>query len=376
MKFLKFFLAFIQLSTINLAAITLETVYAESGSQTTQRTYIEEIEKAPLILGNDDLGNNSLQESIYNLLNNAQDSILIISFTFSDPEVIRIVNQKASEGIDVLLIIDRDHLNFNGQLYHSIKIGTRLSGEGHLHHKMLVVDHKYIWLGSANFTQSAFTSSKNLAIAFFSPEIAGHLYQEALDIASSSRRINSQPLSCSLENQRLELYLLPHNPPENPRFIETTMNDIAKQKLISLIDNANHNIKISVDVWTYKDASRSVINAMKRGVKVDVVVGSRADEAVKMLIQSGIDVKQGKNLHYKCMLVDNRILLNGSPNWSMNAFSRSDESFIVLYDLTEEQLESLEGPLKAAGLPLSAHFNAIGVYTKFFKTRELELLSA
>lgn len=360
MKFLICFLIFLQLLTVNLEAVPLSPVYAQSASQITENAFIEDIEQTPLILGNYDLSYNSLQESVYELLNNAQDSILIISFTFSDPKVIQIVNQKASEGIDVQLIIDRDHLNFNGQLLHpSIKISTRLHGEGHLHHKILVADHKYIWLGSANFTQSAFTSSKNLAIAFFSAEIGAVLYQEALDIASSSPRVNIKPLSCSFGDQPLELYLLPHNAPEAPRSIETAMNEMGKQKLISLIENAKHHIKISVDVWTYKDASRAVINAMKRGVKVDVVVGSTADEAVKMLIQGGINVKQGKNLHYKFMLIDHEIFLNGSPNWSMNAFSRSDESFIVLYNLTEKQLQSLEGTLKVAGLPIPMHYNEV-----------------
>jgi phosphatidylserine/phosphatidylglycerophosphate/cardiolipin synthase-like enzyme len=284
---------------------------------------------------------------------------LILSFTFSDPEVIRIVNQKASEGIDVQLIIDRDHMGFNGQLHPSIKIGTRALGEGHLHHKILVVDHAYIWLGSANFTTSAFTNSKNLSIGFYSPEIGVQLYQEALDIASSNPRVSSGFLSCSFGDQRLELYVLPYNAPEAPRPTETTMNEMGKQKLLSLIDKAKQHIKISVDVWTYKDASRAVINAMNRGVKVDVVVGGLNDEAVKMLIKSGVNVKQGRNLHHKFLLVDHEILLNGSPNWSMNAFSRSDESFIVLYDLTEKQLKDLEGALQAAGLPLSMHFNEV-----------------
>lgn len=338
-------------------AQALETVV--QFQQKAAGAFTQDIEQTPLILGNADLSYNSLQESAYELLNNAQKSILIISFTFSDPEVIRIVNQKASEGINVQLIIDRDHLNFNGQLHPSIKIDTRLQGEGHLHHKILVVDQEYIWLGSANFTQNAFTGDKNLAIAFFSPEIGAQLFQEALDIASSNPRVSTKPLSCSFGDQPLELYLLPHNAPEAPSSIETAMNEMGKQKLISLIENAKHHIKISVAVWTYKDASRAVINAMKRGVKVDVVVGSTADEAVKMLIQSGVNVKPGPHLHYKFMLVDHEIFLNGSPNWSMNAFSRSDESFIVLYNLTEKQLQSLEGPLKTAGLPIPMHFNDV-----------------
>lgn len=322
---------------------------------------IEGIKQSPLILSNHDLSDNSLQGSVYELLNNANHSILIISFTFSDPEIIQIVNQKAADGLDVQLIIDRDHLTINGQLHPSIKIGTRAQGEGHLHHKLLVVDHEYIWLGSSNFTKNALTNAKNLAIAFYSPEIGAELYQEAYDIASSSPRTSNKTFSCLIENQLLELFLLPHNAPEAPRPIETAMNENGKQKLLSLIDNAHHHIKIAVDVWTYKDASKAVINAHKRGVKVDIVVGSTAEDAVKMLIQSGVPVKQGKNLHYKFMLVDHETLLNGSPNFSMNAFSRSDESFIVLYDLTTKQIQFFEAVLKAAGLPIPMHSNEMEV---------------
>jgi phosphatidylserine/phosphatidylglycerophosphate/cardiolipin synthase-like enzyme len=325
---------------------------------TAQKTFIEGIEHSAIIFSNHDLKDNSLQGSAYELISKAQSSILILSFTFSDPDVIQIINQKASEGIDVQLILDRDHLNgLSRQLHPSIQIGTRREGEGHLHHKIIVVDREYIWLGSGNFTPNSFKTAKNLSIGLFSPEIGYHLHQEASDIASSNSRVSKTPLSCAYGNQLLELYVLPHNAPEAPRYAETMMNEAGKQKLIDLIDQAKHHLKISVDVWTYKDASRAVIDAMRRGVQVDLVVGNVAEEAVKMMIQNGIKVKQGENLHYKFMLVDDKILLNGSPNWSMNAFSRSDESFIVLYDLTEEQLKALEGPLKEAGLPVSLHLN-------------------
>ncbi len=348
MNFRRCFLALAYLLAINLEAVPLAAV----------GTHIKRIEHAPLILSNHDLSHNSLQESVYELLNNAESSILILSFTFSDPKIIQIINQKASEGIKVQLVIDRDHLSeFKEQLYPSIQLGTRAQGEGHLHHKILVVDDEYIWLSSANFTPGGFTTSKNLAIGFVSKNIGTQIHQEAFDIVASNQRIGATPLSCLYGNQLLELYLLPHNDPEASRPIETKMNELGKQKLISLIDNAQHHIKISVDAWTYKDASRAVINAVQRGVQVDIVVGDVTGEAVKMMAQVGVKVKQGKNLHHKFMVVDHTILLNGSPNWSMNAFSRSDESFIVLYDLTQEQLKALEGSLETAGLPTAMHFN-------------------
>jgi phosphatidylserine/phosphatidylglycerophosphate/cardiolipin synthase-like enzyme len=327
-------------------------------SRPVETQFIEGIENFPLVLGNHQLDRNSLQGSVYELLHKAQSSILMLSFTFSDPEVIKIINHKASEGIDVQLIIDRDHLSESKNLLHpSIKVGTREQGEGHLHHKILVVDYEYVWLGSANFTSNSFKFSKNLAIGFFSPEMGAALYQEALDIASSNPRQRIEPLSCSYGDQQLELYILPHDRPEAPGSSETKMNEMGKQKLLSLIASAKHHIKISVDVWTYKDVSRAVIQAKQRGIQIDVVVGNTADEAVKMLIQHNIPVKQGRNLHQKFILIDDETLLNGSMNWSMNAFSRNDESFIVLYKLIPEQLEVLKGALKAAGLPIAVDCN-------------------
>lgn len=324
--------------------------------------YTADIQQSPLILSNHDNTSNSLEGSVHELLNRAETAILMISFTFSEPDLIRILNEKAVEGVEVKVMIDRAHIGGLRALLHpTIEISTRGEGEGHLHHKILVVDRALISVSSGNFTASSFRNLKNVAIAFFSPELAHEIYQEALAIASSGARLASGPFTCRYQDQLLELYLLPHNEPVTSRPVETSMNELAKQKLIHLIDQAKHHIKISVALWTCKDASRAILSAKQRGVQVDITTGDLTGDAVKMMIDQGIHVMQGRQLHHKFMLVDDKILLNGSPNWSMNAFSRSDESFIVLYDITEKQLKDLEGALKAAGLTTSLYFNSIEI---------------
>ncbi len=303
------------------------------------QSFIERVEHTPLILSNHDVNQNTLNESVYELIDQAQSSILLMSFTFSDPTLISILNQKASEGIDIHLVIDRDHIgSLTAILHPSIKISTRQTGEGHVHHKIIVVDRVYIWLGSANFTPNSLVGSKNLAIGCYSPEIGKELYQEAAYIVSQGQRKGITPLFCYYENQLLELYVLPHNQPERPSLVETSINEIAKQKLISLFDNAQHHINVSIEQLTFKDASRALIRAHQRGVVVEVFTPHLNDDAVKLLIKEGVNVKLGRNIHHKFALIDNKILLNGSPNWSMNAFSRSDESFIVLNNISPEQI--------------------------------------
>lgn len=131
------------------------------------------------------------------------------------------------------------------------------------------------------------------------------------------------------------------------------MNEIAKQKLISLFDNAKHHINVSIEQLTFKDASRALIRAHQRGVIVEVFTPHLNEEAVKLLITEGMPVKLGQNIHHKFALIDNKVLLNGSPNWSMNAFSRSDESFIVLNDMSVEQLAVMNSVWQSiSGKPL------------------------
>lgn len=216
MKIFTLFLTALHLITFTIESAPLPPPTIQTPKDSSKHNFINEIEKAPLILSNHDLEDNTLQDSLHDLLNHAQESILIISFSLTDSEVIRILNQKASEGIEVLLVIDRDHLHFKETLHPSIKIETRSHGEGHLHHKILVVDHQYIWLGSANFTPSCLTHTKNLVIAFNNPEIGAQLHQEALNMTSSIPRAVYNDLSCIFGDQRLELYLLPHNAPEAP----------------------------------------------------------------------------------------------------------------------------------------------------------------
>lgn len=312
-----------------------------------EQSILEEIESSAILFSNHDSKSNRLSQSVYELLNQAQNSILIMTFTLSDTGVIDILNQQAENGVNIQIVIDRDHMSgLHTKLHPSIKIGTRKNGEGHLHHKILVVDQAYVWLGSANFTHDSFVSSHNLAIGFYSPTVATALHEEAEFICSQKPRKYASPLYFETKDQLVELYILPHNQPNSPRPIETEMNQLAKQKLISLIDDAKEQIRISIALWTLKDASQALIAAYQRGVDVQVVTGSVQEEAIQLLINKGVPVKLKGNIHQKWMLVDRQTLLNGSPNWSMNAFSRSDESFLILNDLTPEQLVEMDSILQ------------------------------
>lgn len=279
----------------------------------------------------------SIKESILQ----AEESILIFTFSLSDSEIIAALNQKANEGLKVTVVIDKDHLGeMMSHRVPSIEMITRTTGEGHLHHKILVIDETEIWIGSANFTKSAYEMQENLMVRFISTELAHYLNHEADVFRQISCRTEHGPLPISLFSQDIYFCLLPHDGFPTKK-IEKSINDQSKQFLIEKVNQANTSIHIAMMVWTNNDLTNAVIQAHKRGVKVQVVAPDLGGNLPK-LRSAGIEVKVNPKLsfmHNKLMCIDHNILVNGSANWSQSSFTRSDESFIIVDPLTSEQVE-------------------------------------
>lgn len=219
------FIKFIQKSTIFLlltCCINL-TAFSQNSSSivcqtAVQTSFIEEIESHPIILSNHlpvATGHyNPINGSIYELLDKAQSSILIFTFTFNDPKTGKVLNEKAAQGLKIKIVLDRAHIgNLKTSLHFSIEIITRELREGHVHHKMLIVDEAFVWNGSPNFSAEGILSAKNASIAYYDPVAAAALHHEALCIERKAKRNQAAPISTVIGNQLLELYLLPHTEP-------------------------------------------------------------------------------------------------------------------------------------------------------------------
>ena len=87
---------------------------------------------------------------------------------------------------------------------------------------------------------------------------------------------------------------------------------------------------------------KALIDAKKRGVKVEVILEAREDEdratqgnrrAGKLLLEGGVEVIYDplfKTTHAKCMVVDGEITLLGSTNWTYHALTSNNEVSILI----------------------------------------------
>jgi hypothetical protein len=123
-----------------------------------------------------------------------------------------------------------------------------------------------------------------------------------------------------------------------------------KQRIISEINKAEFSIKIAMAYFTDRDIAKAIVEAKNSGVDVDVILSSNIqNETVQSMLEDAgvcIDVfETGDNrgiMHHKFSLIDNKVSINGSYNYSFNASTNNVENIQISDDLSTYNLFNTE----------------------------------
>ncbi|MEQ1507271.1 MAG: phospholipase D-like domain-containing protein, partial [Myxococcota bacterium] len=199
-----------------------------------------------------------------------------------------------------------------------------------MHDKFAVVDHRYVWTGSTNASDSCTGGyNANLVWVIDAPTVAAW-YTAELDQMYDGGRFHDAkaaqpPMRLALgPDVSLELSFSPQHHP-----IEATVQP--------LIRSAQRSIDVAVFYLTHKGIAQDLIDAHLRGVAVRVIVdGSSATNAYskhEVLRLAGIPVKVedfGGKMHAKSAVIDGSIVIGGSMNWTNAGEDGNDENTVVV----------------------------------------------
>jgi len=118
-----------------------------------------------------------------------------------------------------------------------------------------------------------------------------------------------------------------------------SLSDNPQKEIIKNINQAEAFINIAMYIFTDREISLPLIKAQERGVKVRLYLDKEQVEyqysQSRFLVQKGIKTRVSSNkyiMHNKFAIIDNRILLTGSYNWTFSANNRNDENLMVIND--------------------------------------------
>ena len=121
--------------------------------------------------------------------------------------------------------------------------------------------------------------------------------------------------------------------------VHFSLYDNPQKEIIKNINQAEAFINIAMYIFTDREIALPLIKAQERGVKVRLYLDKdQVDYQYSQscfLVQKGIKTRISSNkyiMHNKFAIIDNRILLTGSYNWTFSANNRNDENLMVIDD--------------------------------------------
>lgn len=274
----------------------------------------------------------------------AKKEILLETYIFDQDKIgllfKKALIKRAKEGVKIKLLIDswgstakKDFfselikLGAEVRYFREFKYLIRIIGENHErnHRKLLIIDNKIVYIGSINITYSCI-SWRELAL-----RIEGNI-ANSFEASFLKTWENNQKISGKKFKDKLILFKNFKILNEFPSLI----HKITENKYLKLISNARNNIMIESPYFVPPlKIIQALSSAVKRGVKVDIIVPYASDVLIVDLIRErylGRLHKKGINIHYykkilhsKLMIVDDKYFLLGSSNLDFRSFNHQFE---------------------------------------------------
>lgn len=115
-----------------------------------------------------------------------------------------------------------------------------------------------------------------------------------------------------------------------------TPGQSCRNKIISLCNQAQHNIDVCVFTISDNTLSQEIIKAHHRGIKIRIITDNDkqydAGSDIHLLREAKIPLVTDQSeyhMHHKFAIFDRKILLNGSFNWTTSASNFNSENILT-----------------------------------------------
>lgn len=277
----------------------------------------------------------NLEDTLVDCINKAESSITLFTYTLRSAKIIQALNKAATrENMRVDIVFDCEaSKGVEKKLCSEIHaIARKINGLMHL--KLLIIDGRHTWIGSANMTRESLKSQANLVTHLDDEIFANVVLLKGSQIIDTPFEKPIPPQILTIGGQTLELRFLPD---------DTT----AIARIKDLIHSAKKTIRVAMFTFTREDLADTLIQASKRGVLVEVVSDRcqslKVNKKIIDLLQKNdipVALKDtGGLMHHKFMWIDDEILEHGSANWTLAAFKKNDDYIVIIDPMTPHQKE-------------------------------------
>ncbi|WP_080129637.1 phospholipase D-like domain-containing protein [Chlamydia suis] len=264
--------------------------------------------------------NNNPTKAICEAILSARRLVCMKMYTISSPEIIRALIKTSQR--TAVRVQYQESPNIEDLCKGSSVDLVSSDGTSLFHKKTTCIDNKMVFVGSANYTDLSLKHDVNWTSKITDPDACRNI-------------LTTQKGSFHLGGQNLT-------------YVPSSRHYHGKLKnfLLKYLDEAKSEIRIAVYIFTVPELFASLAKAVRRGVRVKVIIDSR-QKAISYSMASKteppIPVYERTHdgvLHTKMCCIDNEIIIWGSANWSVGGFTKNAEDSFILYPVSQTQLDA------------------------------------
>ena len=102
---------------------------------------------------------------------------------------------------------------------------------------------------------------------------------------------------------------------------------------------ADKAVQVAIFSFTHEEIGDELVKADIRGINVSVLIERKQRNVQKSqytrLKDFGLNILvdgNKYNMHHKFIIIDNKIVITGSPNYSYSGFNRNDENMVIIHN--------------------------------------------
>jgi len=237
-------------------------------------------------------------------------------------------------GVVVRMVMESDDMDVS-EVQELVDAGIPIVGdrrEGLMHDKFVIIDRSEVWTGSMNFTVSGTYKDNNNLVRILSTQVAQDYTTRFDDMFAEDRFgpdavANTPYPTLTVQGNLVEVLFSPA--------------DGVARRLLQLVNNAQESIDFLAYSFTSNDLGAALLRRADDGVAVrgvmdDGQVKTNQGTEYDPFLQAGLDVRLDGNtdglMHDKVMIIDRRIVVTGSYNFTFSAETSNDENIVIFYD--------------------------------------------
>ena len=278
-------------------------------------------------------GTGGVDGPIVDAIDAARLSVDVAAYSLSLNSVRNALIRAHDRGATVRVVMESSNMD-RSDPQRLIEAGIPMVGDnrdGLMHDKFIIVDKSEVWMGSMNFTDGGAYEDNNHLLRIRSTKMVENYLKEFEEMFSEDMFgpdiVPETPNpTVTIDGTQIDVYFSP--------------DDGVLAGLVPVLESARE----SIYFLAYSFTSNQLGEIVRQKAEAEVTVaGVMDDEQVRSnqgtefdpFRQADLDVRlDGIDglLHHKVFIVDEKIVVLGSYNFSQNAEERNDENLLIIYD--------------------------------------------